>query len=231
MESYKKWKKKRHLRTIPEDIDINTFTARFMPPDKGVSESIKTEPVKKAIVKTGYDNTLKIIVFGNPEAGKTTFLRNHTKEVISRSKADKEIGIEFYTKSIIKDNKRYQLQIWSFKDIDRFHLFYSTYSKGAHGGLLFFDISDLYSLANYEAWISLVRKEVTNSESFPIMMIGNKLDLEENRQIQSEQAIRIAKTMGVNGYIECSAMTGENVEEVFNNIVQKILNVSFLITT
>lgn len=220
MEPYKKWKKKRHLRTIPEDIKINTFATTF------IAEKEISEPVKKNIVKTGYDNTLKIIVFGNSEVGKATFLRNNTKKVISRSKANDEIGIEFYTKSIILDNKRYQLQIWSFDDINRFHLFFSTYAKGSHAGLFIFDISNLNSLANYEAWISLVRKEVENPESFPIIMIGNKVDLEENRQIQSEKAIRIAKSMDINGYIECSALTGENVEEIFSNVVQKILDLT-----
>lgn len=225
MEPYKKWKKKRHLRTIPEDIDINTFTTTFLADKKVI------EPIKKNIVKTGYDDTFKIIVFGNSEVGKATFLRNNTKKVISRSKADEEIGIEFYTKSVILANNRYQLQIWSFKDIDRFHLFYSTYSKGAHAGLLFFDISNLYSLANYEAWVSLVREEVDNSESFPILMIGNKLDLKENRQVQSQQAIRMAKSMDISGYVECSAMTGENVENIFTIIVQKILGISHLIAS
>ena len=225
MEPYKKWKKKRHLRTIPEDIDSNTLATTWLA-DKKV-----TEPIRKDIVKTGYDETFKIIVFGNSEAGKTTFLRKNTKEVISRSKADKEIGIEFYTKSVILGKNRYQLQIWSFKEIDRFHLFYSTYSKGAHAGLLFFDISNLYSLANYEAWVSLVRKEVDNPESFPILMIGNKLDLEENRQVQSQQAIRMAKSMDIHGYVECSAMTGENVEEIFTIIIQKILDISQLIAS
>lgn len=225
MEPYKKWKKKRHLRTIPEDTNIDTFASTFLVDKKVI------EPQPKNIVKTGYDDTFKIIVFGNSDVGKGTFLRNNTKEVLSRSKADKEFGIEFYTKSIILGNNRYQLQIWSFKDIDRFHLYYSAYAKGAHGGLLFFDISNLYSLANYEAWVSLVRKEVENPEKFPIIMIGNKLDLDENRQVQSQQAIRIAKTMEVNGYIECSAKTGKNVDEVFSNIVQKILNITHLIAS
>ena len=225
MEPYKKWKRKRHLRTIPEDIKNNTFVTTFL------TEKKVTEPKKKDIVKTGFDNTLKIIVFGNSEVGKATFLRNNTKKVISRSKANEEIGIEFYTKSVILANKRYQLQIWSFNDINRFHLFYSTYTKGANAGLFIFDISNLYSLANYEAWISLVRKEVDDPDSFPIIMIGNKLDLEGNRQVQSEQGIRIAKSMDTNGYIECSAMTGENVEEIFINIVQKILDLSQLIAS
>ncbi len=223
MEPYKKWKKKRHLRTIPEDIDINTFTATF------IAEKKVVDPIKKNVVKTGYDDTFKLIVFGNSGAGKATFLRNSTKKIISRSKADKKIGIEFYTKSVILGQNRYQLQIWSFNDIDRIHLFYSTYTKGAHAGLLFFDISNLYSLANYEAWVSLIWNEVDDPEIFPIFLIGNKLDLKENRQVQSTQAISMAKSMDVSGYIECSALTGENVEEIYRIIVQKILDLSPLI--
>jgi len=86
-------------------------------------------------------------------------------------------------------------------------------------------------LANYEAWVSLVREEVENPVRFPILMIGNKLDLEENRQVQSQQAIRMAKSMDIHGYVECSAMTGENVEEIFTIIIQKILDISQLIAS
>ena len=86
MEPYKKWRKKRHLRTIPEDIENNTFTNLIIPKKE------TPPPPKKGVVKTGFDNTFKIIVIGNRDSGKTTFLKKNTKQVISRTKADQEIG-------------------------------------------------------------------------------------------------------------------------------------------
>ena len=224
MRYYKDWKKKRHLRSIPEDVKSPPFSVL-------VSDKKETPPktTPKRSVKTTFDKTFKIIMIGNSEVGKQTLLKNHAKEVISKPTLNEELGIGFHTKSVILEDKLYQLQIWRFKDFERFQMFISSYGKGAIAGIFVFDITRIHSLQNYEKWFSTLRHMITNPNQFPVLLIGNKADLVDQRQVSSQQAINIAKANKLNGYVEVSAKTGENVEEAFKIITRLIVTYSTLL--
>ena len=168
-------------------------------------------------------------MIGNSEVGKQTLLKNHAKEVISKPTLNEELGIGFHTKSVILEDKLYQLQIWRFKDFERFQMFISSYGKGAIAGIFVFDITRIHSLQNYEKWFSTLRHMITNPNQFPVLLIGNKADLVDQRQVSSQQAINIAKANKLNGYVEVSAKTGENVEEAFKIITRLIVTYSTLL--
>ena len=224
MRNYKDWKKKRHLRSIPEDVRSPPFSVLVS--DK---KEIAPKITPKGSVKTTFDKTYKVIVIGNSEVGKQTLLKNHAKEVISKPALNEELGIGFHTKSIILEDNLYQLQIWRFKDFERFQMFFSSYGKGAVAGIFMFDITRIHSLQNYEKWFSNLRHMISNPNQFPVLLIGNKTDLVEQRQVSSQQAINIAKANKINGYVEVSAKTGENVEEAFKTITQLIVTYSTLL--
>lgn len=224
MRHYKDWKKKRHLRSIPEDVKGPPFSVLVSNKKEG---SPKT--TSKRSVKTSFDKTYKIIIIGNSEVGKQTLLKNYAKEVISRPTLNEELGIGFHTKLIVLEDKLYQLQIWRFKDFERFKMFYSTYGKGAVAAIFIFDITRIHSLQNYEKWFSSLRSMISNPNQFPVLLIGNKTDLEEQRQVSSQQAINIAKANKLNGYVEVSAKTGENVEEAFKTVTRLIVTYSTLL--
>ena len=137
----------------------------------------------KGSVKTTFDKTYKVIVIGNSEVGKQTLLKNHAKEVISKPALNEELGIGFHTKSIILEDNLYQLQIWRFKDFERFQMFFSSYGKGAVAGIFMFDITRIHSLQNYEKWFSNLRHMISNPNQFPVLLIGNKTDLVDKAYI------------------------------------------------
>jgi small GTP-binding protein len=224
MRHYKDWKKKRHLRSIPKDVKNPPFSVL-------VSDKKDTAPktTPKRSVKTTFDKTYKIIIIGNSEVGKHTILKNHAKEVISKPALNKELGIGFHTKLIVVEDKLYQLQIWRFKDFERFQMFFSTYGKSAVAAIFMFDITKIHSLQNYQKWFNSLRSMISNPNQFPVLLIGNKTDLEEQRQVSSQQAISIAKANKLNGYVEVSAKTGENVEEAFKTITRLIVTYSTLL--
>jgi small GTP-binding protein len=224
MQHYKDWKKKRHLRSIPKDVKSPPFSVL-------VSDKKEAPPKtsQKRLVKTTFDKSYKVILIGNSEVGKQTLLKNHAKEVISRPALNTELGIGFHTKSIVLEDKLYQLQIWRFKDFERFQMFFSTYGKGAVAGIFIFDITRIHSLQNYEKWFGSLRRMISNPNQFPVLLVGNKTDLEEKRQVSSQQAINIAKVNKLNGYVEVSAKTGANVEEAFKTITRLIVTYSTLL--
>ena len=75
----------------------------------------------------------------------------------------------------------------------------------------------------------IVKKEIRQEDNFPIVVVGIVPELVEERQISGEEGIKIAKSRGADGFIECSPRTGENVEETFIGLTQLMMQRSYLI--
>jgi len=170
-----------------------------------------------------YDATFKIIIFGDAGCGKTTLTQRFlTNLFVSDSKMT--IGVDFEVKSLEVDKQKVKLQIWDFGGEERFRFLLPTYVRGARGGLFLFDITNYSSIAHIDDWLSVIRKEIRAEDVFPIIVVGGKADLAENREISAEEGIKIAKSRNVDGFIETSSKTGENVEKAFEALTSLMLN-------
>lgn len=98
-----------------------------------------------------------------------------------------------------------------------------TYIKGARGGLFLYNVNDEFSLYSIGDWLSLVKKEIKETEYFPIIVVGIVADIEDEHRIPAEEAIKIAKLRGTDGFLECSVKTGENVEKAFEALTMLML--------
>ncbi len=170
-----------------------------------------------------YDATFKIIIFGDAGCGKTTLTQRFlTNLFVSDSKMT--IGVDFEVKSLEVDKQKVKLQIWDFGGEERFRFLLPTYVRGARGGLFLFDITNYSSIAHIDDWLSVIRKEIRAEDVFPIIVAGGKADLAENREVSAEEGIKIAKSRNVDGFIETSSKTGENVEKTFEALTRLMLN-------
>jgi len=170
-----------------------------------------------------YDATFKIIIFGDAGCGKTTLTQRFlTNLFVSDSKMT--IGVDFEVKSLEVDKQKVKLQIWDFGGEERFRFLLPTYVRGARGGLFLFDITNYSSIAHIDDWLSVIRKEIRAEDIFPIIVVGGKADLAENREVSAEEGIKIAKSRNVDGFIETSSKTGENVEKTFEALTRLMLN-------
>ncbi len=170
-----------------------------------------------------YDATFKIIIFGDAGCGKTTLTQRFlTNLFVSDSKMT--IGVDFEVKSLEVDKQKVKLQIWDFGGEERFRFLLPTYVRGARGGLFLFDITNYSSIAHIDDWLSVIRKEIRAEDVFPIIVVGGKADLAENREVSAEDGIKIAKSRNVDGFIETSSKTGENVERTFEALTILMLN-------
>ena len=169
-----------------------------------------------------YDATFKIIIFGDAGCGKTTLTQRFLYNLF-KSDQTMTIGVDFEVKSLTVDEQKVKLQIWDFGGEERFRFLLPTYVRGARGGLFLYDITNFSSIAHIDDWLSVIRKEIRAEDAFPIIAVGGKADLVESREVSSEEGIKIAKSRNVNGFIETSSKSGENVEKTFEALTRLML--------
>ncbi len=129
------------------------------------------------------------------------------------------IGVDFNVKSMEVDGKKVKLQIWDFGGEERFRFLLPTYVRGTNGALFMYDVTNYASLAHIDDWLIACRKNARENP-FPIIVVGSKADLYDQREVQTEEGLKIARSRGTNGFIECSSKSGENVEDVFENLTR-----------
>jgi len=129
------------------------------------------------------------------------------------------IGVDFYSKTTDFNGKKVKLQIWDFGGEERFRFLLSQYCKGANGAFFLYDITKSLTLDHLPDWTQIIRE---HAGDIPIMLIGSKKDLEEFRDVSTEDGDLAAKKYNLTSVMELSSKTGENVEQAFE-IMTKIL--------
>jgi len=158
-----------------------------------------------------YEYIFKYIIIGDMGVGKSCLLHQFTeKKFIPDS--PHTIGVEFGTRIIEVMGKKIKLQIWDTAGQERFRAVTRSYYRGAAGALLVYDITRRATYNHLTSWLTDARN-LTNPNTV-IMMIGNKKDSEDQRDVSYEEASNFAKENGLI-FLETSAKTGENVEEAF----------------
>ncbi|MFX1490575.1 MAG: Rab family GTPase [Promethearchaeota archaeon] len=169
-----------------------------------------------------YDAVYKVVIFGDAGCGKTTlaqrFLTNSFKPFTRMT-----IGLDFEVKSMDIDGQKVKLQIWDFGGEERFRFLLPTYVRGANGALFMYDVTNYSSLAHIDDWLLVVRQEIKTKHHFPIIVVGGKADLVDVREVTADEGINIARSRAIDGFIECSSKTGENVEETFDALTRLMM--------
>ena len=160
----------------------------------------------------------KILLLGDTQVGKSSFLMRYIDNTFQESYLS-TVGLDFKVKNVqLDDGKTYRVQIWDTAGQDRFHAITRNYFKNAHGIILIYDVTLIESFQNVKNWIKQIKEEVTDKVS--IILVGNKIDMENQRVVSKEEGEKMAASCGLK-FFECSAKTGENVEEIFKDIVTK----------
>jgi len=169
---------------------------------------------------------LKIIILGNAGVGKTSLMNQYVNNRFSQQyKAT--IGADFLAKEITVGDKTVSLQIWDTAGQERFQSLGTAFYRGADVCILVYDITDRQSFAALESWRNefLVQAGPSNPNQFPFVVIGNKVDMEGNRQVQRSDATMWCKTKGDQPIplFETSAKDGIKVEAAFQQAAELAL--------
>jgi len=165
----------------------------------------------------------KLCIFGESCVGKTTltrcYLMGYFEEDIKLT-----MGAELFIKFLEIENIRIVLQIWDFGGEKTFQFLLPMYSKGSFGGIFMFDLTRANTLDRIEEWLGCFKEGLTlDRKDVPILLVGGKLDLQEQIEVSKNYAKAIAQQYNLFDYIDCSSKTGKNVEIVFETLVRKIL--------
>ena len=167
-----------------------------------------------------YDHMFRYIIVGDMAVGKSCLLLQFTDHKF-RHQHELTIGVEFGGKTIEVKNKNIKIQIWDTAGQEAFQAITRTYYKGAIGALLVYDITKHDTFDHINKWINEVKNN--GSKDIVCMLIGNKKDLEEERQVKYEEGKEIADKNNML-FLETSAKTSENVQECFYLSAEKILD-------
>ena len=164
------------------------------------------------------ESLFKILILGDSTVGKTCFLTRYADNTFQENQMA-TLGVDYKLKNVkMEDGNIVKLQIWDTAGQDRFHSLTRNYFKGAHGIILLYDITTQSSFDNVSKWIKQIKEDA--SEKVVIILVGNKIDLEHKRAIPTEEGEKIAEDFGLI-FFECSAKTGKNINEAFNELIKK----------
>ena len=165
-----------------------------------------------------YEMMFKVVLVGDSFVGKTNIMSKYIKnEFHEDSKAT--VGVEFGSKQFTVEGHSIKAQIWDTAGQERYKAITSAYYKGAKGAFIVYDITRKQSFDSVEKWVNDVT--AVADKKITIILIGNKCDLEDQRQISKEQGEEKANKLEI-AFLETSAFSGENLDKAFDKMMNEV---------
>ena len=165
-----------------------------------------------------YDQSVKTVVVGDSCVGKTCILFRFVRDAFEES-AQPTLGVEFMSKIVETRKRRIELQLWDTAGQELFRSVTRGYYRGSVGAFIVYDITRRDSFENVAGWLTDVKS--TARADVVCVLIGNKCDLEELREVSTQEAEEFAQKNKMQ-FFETSAKTGENIEQAMMACLNKI---------
>jgi len=180
----------------------------------------KLEYYQNAPLSSNY--VYKLSLIGDGGVGKTSMAQRYVHGIF---KADYKatIGTFISKKECVFEELKTSVKfmIWDLAGQSQFQRLWPDYLTDSRAGIIVFDITNRESFNNVKKWYNII-KEVA-FENIVLILVGNKVDLDISREITTEEGMNLAKDLGV-FYMETSAKTNENIDDVFEWIALQIIN-------
>ena len=164
-----------------------------------------------------YDYLIKIVLIGDSGVGKSSVLLRYADDVFSDSYTS-TIGVDFKIRTTHYNRdgmeKTIKQQIWDTAGQERFRTITSSYYRGAHAVVVFFDLTDIKTFNNLNQWIGEVKRYANNCI---IVIAGTKSDIRDRRVIDRNTINQYCETNQYK-YVETSAKNNHGIDELFDEI-------------
>ena len=175
--------------------------------------------INKKMEEKDFDFNFKVLLLGNSGVGKSSLLLRFVDMTFNETFIS-TLGVDFKVKTMEIEDKNVKMQIWDTAGQERFRNIISSYFKGCHGILLLYDITNKESFKNLGYWLHEI--EANANQKVLKILIGNKNDLEEERQISVKEGQDFADKKEMQ-FIETSVKMNNNINEAFYALGKKMI--------
>ncbi len=163
----------------------------------------------------------KIILVGDYGVGKSTSIHRFVENKFKANYVP-TLGVQVTKKSIMVNGHNIDLMIWDLAGQDRYAMVRQRFYTGTQGILMLYDVTRMSSLKNIKKWHIEVSKF---TEQIPIILIGNKIDLIEKKEVRTVDVNRFLEenSINVNLKIKTSAKDGLNIDKAFHFLVKMLM--------
>ena len=159
-----------------------------------------------------YDLSFKMIVIGDAGVGKSCLTTKAAKGIFDDTYSA-TVGFEFLTFNVKLNDKVIKLQIWDTCGQEIYRSLISSFYRNASLAMMVYSIDSKESFIHIETWLKEVKLQ--SNPDIKIFLIGNKADLEEQREVKLEEAKQYKNENDIHYFCETSAKNGLNAQEVF----------------
>ena len=161
----------------------------------------------------------KYIIIGDSAVGKSNILLRYVHGKFNEE-FQSTLGVEFAAKNIEINNKIYRIQIWDTAGQESFRSITRAYYKNSVCAFIVYDITNRNSFSNIKIWLDDIQKQCP--KTVLLVLVGNKNDLKEERQISYDEGANFAQENNML-FFETSAKNGENIDDLFDISVKTII--------
>ena len=161
---------------------------------------------------TSFDMSFKLIVIGDSGVGKSCLTNNAIKNTFDDA-YNATVGFEFFTFNIRFNGKVVKLQIWDTCGQELYRSLITNFYRNSSLAMMVYSINSKESFDNVEMWLRELRTH--SNPDVKVFLIGNKSDLEAEREVTTEQGENFYKQNNLSLFMESSAKTGFNTQKIF----------------
>ena len=180
------------------------------------------DPISSRVVNdenANPDYIYKVIVIGEASVGKSCIMIRAIKDEYNED-YDVTVGADSGTFMSRVNESNVQLQIWDTAGSEKFRSMIHVFFAGSEASLLVYDVTRKKSFEALDYWLKMLKDNTTSD--ILIILVGNKKDQEENRQVSYKEGEKYANHNNLFAFIETSAKTGEGIIDVFNNVCKTL---------
>ena len=161
----------------------------------------------------------KLLLIGESNVGKTSIIVRYVDNDFQPTGIS-TLGVDVKCKYVLLNKTKIRLDIWDTAGQERFRGLAKNYFRGGNGFILVYDITDKKSFGKLKGWINDAKEKI--DKDYKMIVVGNKKDCENEREVEIDLLKEFAAKNEVS-FLEVSAKTGEGIEQLFNTMVEELL--------